>query len=352
MKRLVICADGTWDTPNRRFVTNVAKITWAVVPNALDGVTQLTFYDQGVGTGNILDRLVGGAIGDGLDMNIEDAYRFLVNNYEVGDDIFFFGFSRGAYTVRSVGGLIRKCGILRKEYANHFSQAYALYRVREGGADSPQAVEFRAAYSRETDIKFMGVWDTVGALGLPIGIFRSVDRDKYAFHDVELSGRVKHGYHAVAVDEKRVSFEPTLWADKQKEGQLIEQTWFAGVHRDVGGGNPDPGLGDLALVWLKDKAEACGLAFDNDYFKRLVVPNPLGRVHESLPWYYRLVGMLAGKRYQSVPGYSRLKGVLYRHIGGRTNERLHPSVITKHNNPDPPYKPKNLLEYMETNRET
>ncbi|MSQ32142.1 MAG: DUF2235 domain-containing protein [Dehalococcoidia bacterium] len=269
MKRLIIYADGTWDTLNKSHVTNVAKVAWAVVPNARDGVIQLTFYDQGVGTGNILDRLVGGVMGDGLDMNIEDAYRFLLNNYEVGDEIFFFGFSRGTYTVRSVGGLVRTCGIFRKEYANRFSQAYALYRIGEGGTDSPAAVEFRAAYSRETDIKFMGVWDTVGALGLPIGMFRSVDRDKYAFHDVELSGRVKNGYHAVAIDDKRVSFEPTLWADKQKEGQLIEQMWFAGVHRDVADGNPDLGLGDLALVWLKDKAEACGLAFDNDYFKKV-----------------------------------------------------------------------------------
>lgn len=352
MKRLVICADGTWDTPNKRFVTNVSKVAWAVVPNALDGTQQLTFYDQGIGTGNILDRVVGGAIGDGLDMNIEDAYRFLVNNYEAGDEIFFFGFSRGAYTVRSVGGLIRKCGILRKEFANRFSQAYALYRIREGGADTDVAVQFRNLYSRETDIKFMGVWDTVGALGIPVGIFTSVNRDRYAFHDVELSGRVKHGYHAVAVDEKRVAFEPTLWADKQKDGQIIEQMWFAGAHRDVGGGNPDPGLGDQALVWLKDKAEACGLAFDNEYFKKLVAPNPLGRVHESLTWYYRLIGRFASLKYNSVPGYSRINGTLSRRIGGGTNEQLHPSVVAKHNNPVPAYKPKNLLEYLESNRDT
>ena len=173
-----------------------------------------------------------------------------------------------------------------------------------------------------------------------------------SFHDVELSGRVKNGYHAVAIDEKRVSFEPTLWVDKQKEGQIVEQMWFAGVHNDIGGGNPDRGLADLAIIWLKDKAEACGLVFDNEYFTKIVAPNPLGKVHESLTWYYRMVGMLAAHKYDSIPGYSRIKGVMYRRIGGRTNERLHPSVMIKHNNSVPPYNPKNLLEYLKANRET
>lgn len=347
MKRIVICADGTWDSPNERFVTNVSKVAWAVAPKMPNGNLQITFYDQGVGTGNILDRITGGAIGDGLDMNIEDAYRFPVNNFEEGDEIFFFGFSRGAYTVRSVGGLIRKCGILRKEFANHFAHAYDLYRVRAGGADSPEAIDFRARYSRETDIKFMGVWDTVGALGIPVGIFR-VNRKRYAFHDVELSSRVKHGYHALAVDEKRVPFEPTLWADKQKEGQVIEQVWFAGVHRDVGGGNAEHGLSDLALIWLKEKAEALGLVFDNEYFQKLIAPNPLGKVHESMTWYYRLIGMLADLEYKRKNlGYSRTEGALYRDIGRRTNETLHPSVMVKHNNQAPPYGPKNLRKYLE-----
>ncbi len=348
MKRIVICADGTWDTPNNPNATNVAKVAWAVAPRTPDGTLQVTFYDQGVGTGNILDKITGGVIGDGLDMNIEDAYRFLVNNFEDGDELFFFGFSRGAYTVRSVGGLIRKCGILRKEFANHFSHAYDLYRVRAGGADSPEAIDFRAKYSRETDIKFMGVWDTVGALGIPIGLFR-VNRDRYAFHDVELSSRVKHGYHAVGIDEKRVPFEATLWADKQKPGQLIEQVWFAGVHRDIGGGHAAHGLSDLALVWLKEKAEALGLAFDNEYFQKLISPDPLGKVHEFCPWYYKLIGMLAGLDYgKKNPGYSRFEGKLYRDMGRRTNESLHPSVMIKHTNPSPPYKPRNLLKYLET----
>ncbi len=125
-KRIIVCADGTWNWIGQRFPTNVVKLARAIAPTAPDGISQVVFYDQGVGTGNILDKLTGGAFGNGLEQNLSDNYHFLMHNYAEGDDLFFFGFSRGSYTVRSLAGLIRKCGILHKVHADKFHDAYSL----------------------------------------------------------------------------------------------------------------------------------------------------------------------------------------------------------------------------------
>jgi uncharacterized protein (DUF2235 family) len=328
-KRIVICSDGTWNRPDQRSPTNVAKMALAVAPTAPDGATQIVGYDQGVGTGNLLDRVTGGAFGSGLDQNIADAYRFLMNNYDEGDQIFLFGFSRGAYTVRSTVGLIRKGGLLEKRHSPRFQEAYQLYRRRDVAVDAEEAKRFRAEFSREVEIHFIGVWDTVGGLGIPVRGLRFLTRRRYEFHDVELSRIVMNAYHALAIDERRGPFTPTLWENKQKEGQLIEQAWFAGVHSDVGGGCKEAGLSDVAFAWMKEKAEGCGLAFDQQYINGVVHPDELGVLHNSMTGLYRLT------RGTTRPiGQERY-----------ANQGVHQAAVNRHNG-DANYRPENLVDYL------
>ena len=187
MKRLVVCSDGTWNSPEQKHPTNVLKMARMVTPSALDGTPQVVFYDQGVGTGNWVDRWIGGITGKGLSKNIQDAYRFLMHNYEDGDEVFLFGFSRGAYTARSTAGFIRNCGLLHKRHSDEVDKTYELYRRRDAGPKSNAAVTFRSSYSREIEVKFVGVWETVGLLGIPLLGLRFLTHRKYRFHDLELS---------------------------------------------------------------------------------------------------------------------------------------------------------------------
>lgn len=185
MKRLVLCCDGTWNSADQErdgvpCPTNVVRLAYRVAKR--DGQTpQIVYYDQGVGTGNVVDRYSGGAFGEGLEDNILDAYRFLVANYESGDELFLFGFSRGAFTARSIGGMIRKCGILRRDSVQHYRDAVALYR-NEAHPDDDGPNNFRKQYSvdgaTDTKIKCIGVWDTVGSLGIPLRGLRAFTRAK------------------------------------------------------------------------------------------------------------------------------------------------------------------------------
>jgi hypothetical protein len=278
MKRLVVCCDGTWNKPGQTdngvvTETNVLKISQLVCTAAGD-VLQLTHYHPGVGNSrNFLRHLLGGIDGEGLDHNIIEAYRFLVLNYQPGDEIYLFGFSRGAYTARSLAGFIVNCGILKKEHAGRICEAFSLYRERgdDSAPHSQRANDFRAKYSHPPAIHFIGVWDTVGALGIPIQPFMWIDRDKYKFHDTELSSCVRFAYHALATDEHRKIFNATLWQlskngekarKENKNSQTIEQVWFPGSHGNVGGGYVDTGLSDNTLEWMIEKAERAGLVFN------------------------------------------------------------------------------------------
>lgn len=276
-KRLVVCCDGTWNEPDelRHGVgapTNVAKLALGVETG--DATDQLLFYEPGVGT-TPDERISGGAFGYGLSRNICDGYRFLAERFSPGDQLFLFGFSRGAYTARSLAGLIRNCGILRSDCADRVDQAYAFYRDRTShthpGALASQI--FRKMYSYDDDqIYFIGVWDTVGALGIPTNLpgwdwvsKHFTDWEQlWGFHDTRLSSRVKFAYHALSIDELRDPFKPTLWTEGGGDGQTIEQVWFAGVHTEVGGGSADSSLSDIALLWMIDKAKQCGLTFKPD----------------------------------------------------------------------------------------
>jgi len=302
MKRIAIFADGTWNAPDYGLPTNVLKMAQAVQP-AAGGVEKVVFYDWGVGTDR--KKLAGGISGAGIDKNILDCYRFLVHNYDPGDQLFFFGFSRGAYTVRSLGGLIRNCGLIRREHAEEISAAYSLYRKRSkaSGPNAAEAVRFRKDYSVAdiTNIEFVGVWDTVGALGIPVPFWGTLGEKEFLFHDTEPSKIVQHARHAVSIDEDREDFEPTLWDDKA--GMDIQQVWFAGVHSDVGGGYKEHGLGHCACQWMIQEAATFGLRFEHHLVNALR-PDPRDLQHNERKGLYKLRGRvirkIAGPLHSSV----------------------------------------------------
>ena len=327
-KRIIICSDGTWNNPEQKNVTNVVRTARAILPVDGRGTPQLVFYDWGVGSEGVGNKVAGGALGKGIDKNIQDAYRFIVHNYVDGDEIYLFGFSRGAYTARSTAGLIRNIGILKKIHAHLIPRGYKLYR-QKSKSDAPRAIEFRRRYSREARIAFVGVWDTVGALGIPSRILRHLNKKQYAFHDTSLSKIIVHACHAVAIDEKRVDFKPTLWERLPREGQKIEQHWFAGVHCDVGGGYAEKGLSDVALRWMWSRAASSGLAFDRRYQRRYVAANPLGKLHRS--W----------------KGIYWAKGTHHRPIGELPPQLrgLHPSVRERYLRKRD-YRPKKLVAFL------
>lgn len=270
MKRIVICCDGTWNSLLGAAVpggqTNVARLYLSVRPRDGAGVEQRVHYLEGVGTGR-LQRLRGGAFGFGLSERVQRAYRALVADYEQGDELWFFGFSRGAFTARSLAGLVRTVGVLHPGRGDLVAEAYALYRRRDGGPDTERTRAFRAAHSRWPGrIRFVGVWDTVGALGIPVSPWNPLMllNRRWRFHDTTLSSLVQDGRHALAIDERRGAFRPALWDRSRRAGpdQRVCQMWFAGVHSDVGGGYPAAGLSQIAFGWMVAEAAAQGLAID------------------------------------------------------------------------------------------
>jgi uncharacterized protein (DUF2235 family) len=309
-KRLVVCCDGTWNRPDQLdngvpAPTNASKVALAVAREDDGGMRQLVHYQPGVGTRR-WERLRGGAFGLGLGRNVRDCYSFLVQCYEPGDELFFFGFSRGAFTARSTVGLVRNSGILRSEHSDRVRDAYRLYRSKEDPAkpDGLEAEIFRRMYSHpDPGIHFVGVWDTVGRLGIPIDGVRLPLVKRWSFHDTRLSRHVRYAYQALAIDERRGPFKPALWQQHEEAvGQTLRQVWFAGVHSDVGGGYDDPALAEITLLWMVDRAAAAGLAFVPDRFVRpadpskpelrhvgvQVAPDALGQIHNSRRGLYRI----------------------------------------------------------------
>jgi len=285
-KKLVLCFDGTWNTPDHDgdiggdHNTNDRKMYEAVLAQDDGGIPQQAWYQPGIGH-KWYNRIRGGLFGCGLSANIREGYEYLIKHYEDGDQVFLFGFSRGAYIARSLVGLIRNCGLLYPRHKNMVRDAYALYRTRGDGADSENARYFRERYSRLIDIEFLGVWDTVGALGIPVGSFEWFNRSFYEFHDTELSGIVRHAYHAIAIDEHREPYVATLWDPKAKPNQVMEQVWFPGAHADVGGGYPERELADITLQWMMGKAAACGLALDLQRIPAVEDRHYLAPLHDS-----------------------------------------------------------------------
>lgn len=288
MKRIIICADGTWQSPESDHPTHVLRLARGIAPDGADGNQQVVYYDWGVGTEG--DALRGGATGAGIDKNIMDCYRFIVHNHYSGDQLFLFGFSRGAYTVRSLAGLIRNCGVLRREHADRIPAAYELYRQRskKSAPDEGKALAFRRAYAVAdiTPIEFVGVWDTVGALGIPAPFLGTLGTSRHLFHDTAPSRIIRHARHAVSIDENRQDFEPALWT--YKAGMNLKQVWFAGVHTDVGGGYEERSLGDYPGRWLVSQASDLGLTFEPHLLDSLQ-PDHRGKQHNEYKGFYRLM---------------------------------------------------------------
>lgn len=260
-QRLILLFDGTWNDVADN--TNVYKLSRLIQKNDKD-IYQHCFYGEGVGT-KPLEKILGGITGFGLSQNLMEGYQWLVKEYREGDEIWIFGFSRGAYTARSLAGLIRKCGLLNTVTPRLLDEAEKLYRNKNISPDSIDALTFRQNYSKEIDIYFLGVWDTVGQLGIPGTNF--TEKNKFTWHDTELSKIVKRAFHAIALDEHREAYDVALWThkdgDKKVEQIEVEQRWFIGAHANVGGGYKDDPLSNIPLVWMLEKARNAGLKLEH-----------------------------------------------------------------------------------------
>jgi uncharacterized protein (DUF2235 family) len=349
-KTLVVCCDGTWQTPDQDAgPTNVTKMARAIQPRNERGDHQLVFYDEGVGTGNRLDRLIGGAIGRGLSENVQQAYRFLALNYEDGDAICVFGFSRGAYTVRSVAGLVALAGLLHKGDLEYMPQVWEHYRTfpDDRKAGTLPARE-RARYPM---IDLVGVWDTVGSLGIPGNVLGRIGRRKHQFHDVMLSSKIRHAYQALAIDERRGNFQPAIWdTTMTTPEQKVEQVWFAGGHGNIGGGiskvsgrDDHTALSDMAFLWMIEKVRPL-LAVDEGYVRTKV-----RQMNQDT-----LCGFIAD---QAKSGIWRVLPKYVRKLGGDPSEAVHPSTEWRLNHSGEykktqspfipfPYRPVNLIDWL------
>ena len=260
-KRIVFCADGTWQAATNN--TNVYRLYKALTVTS----GQITFYDDGVGAeAQGLNRILEGALGQGLLQKIMDGYTKIAHVYEPGDEIFLFGFSRGAYTARSLAGMIANCGLPTGAFTDDcVTQAFAAYRDPANRATI--LGKLGSCGLGNATIRMVGVWDTVGSLGIP-ALFGGVDQT-YRFLDTSLHPDVKNAYQCLAIDEHRAQFPATLWTGAPAAGQTIEQVWFSGCHSDVGGGTPLTGgvdtatrLCDITMGWMMLKAQAVGLTMD------------------------------------------------------------------------------------------
>jgi uncharacterized protein (DUF2235 family) len=273
-RRIAFCADGTWDTGSSN--TNVYRIFKGIVP--IPG-QQYSFYDDGVGaSGTPIQKLLGGEIGAGLFQKIKDGYSAISSVYEAGDEVFIFGFSRGAYTARSLAGMISACGLPTKNPdPNLVETAFRAYRDKQNRAATLATLGVYGLVPAK--IMMVGVWDTVGSLGVP-AIVGGVDSLLYGFLDTSLSAQILNAFHAVSIDERRAEFPATLWTSAPASGQTVKQVYFTGVHCDVGGGYPDDAgsgtaLADITLSWMMHNANTLGLVLDPGVSARC--PYPLDR---------------------------------------------------------------------------
>jgi uncharacterized protein (DUF2235 family) len=290
MKRLIVCFDGTWNSADGdgSIDTNVVKLSRAIhATQNTGGVPQIVLYLRGVGsTGVAIERMLAGATGEGIDENIRSAYMFLAQNYVPAtpagpaDEIFVFGFSRGAFSARSLVGFIGAAGLVKRQYLGSLRQLWDYYRKPPKQRDAATIV----AIDRHDGVrvKCLGVWDTVGSLGVPTGFVLSERFNApYQFHDTSPSRIVDNAFHALAIDEFRDEFVPTLWTGTAPDGAHIEQVWFAGAHSDVGGGYAAGDLANIPLVWMAEKAEGCGLVLDWRCLPDKTTLDPHAPRHES-----------------------------------------------------------------------
>jgi uncharacterized protein (DUF2235 family) len=374
VKRLAIFLDGTWnDTASQ---TNVVRLFDCVAPRGLDNAEQRKLYDPGVGT-KWHNKLRGGAVGMGLSNNVLQAYRWILENYADGDEVYIFGFSRGAYTARSLGGLIAGCGLAKPGAPFGVDYLYDRYQHRKDSAEPIHNLIFIRDHSRErslTDeestllahsrripIKMMGVWDTVGALGVPWTGMPLIGRDRFFFHNPNLSKIYENAFQALAVDEHRGAYKPTIWtlfAPDTKDGtqpapppmpslKSVEQRWFIGAHANVGGGYANDPLGRLPLAWLQGKADSVGLSFA----QRIVLTGdeyltkPVDSYAKFLAHGYQLLTL--GKRYYRPIGV--LANKVNKGWSFPVNEVIDGTVFKRYSD-TPEYRPNNILEWSDRTR--
>jgi len=343
MKRIIICADGTWNVRDqvdeesgKRRPTNVTKIARGIRPRARDGVDQVVFYHDGLGTSGPMDKVTGGAFGTGIEDNIRNLYRAIVYNYEPNDELYFFGFSRGAFTVRTLSGFMKFVGLVEKDDDYYVPEIYNCYETnkRQGSREWEAAFHNIKGTRPCPPITCIGVWDTVGALGAPgvIGKVASVfNGNKYAYHDVGLNDFVLNAFHALAIDERRRPFAPTLWTRPTGWAGQLEQAWFPGVHSNVGGGYKPDGLANEALHWIVSKAEKLGLDVDHDYIEHFE-PHFDSKLHDSMSLKYRLLG-------PSIRPIGRQRA---------DGECVHEAAIKRMGHADSKYSPENLKAVVGT----
>ena len=363
MKRILIFCDGTWNSPSIEHVTNVVKLYDAVVRTP----DQACLYIPGVGTGGRFvsfvgkwaNKIGGGAFGWGLNRNIKIAYAQLAEHYDPGDKIMIFGFSRGAYTARSLAGMIRKCGLPPKNAVTRrvVNKAFRLYRKR-GSANAPDQPHIRrkrkaispnyATSGKDRDarndgshlleITYLGVWDTVGALGIPKNLLGRLGKHinrRHQFHDTELTSMVKSARHAVALDERRKFYEPALWDNLDKAdmngrrsgaSRPYQQVWFIGDHRVLGGRSQARKLVSYGLSWIIDGAKKQGMTLRRGAKLPDAAPSPT----ESAP------------EMNNPRGFYRLSPrLLAWRSGPRRKSDRHPSVDQRLD-ADPLYRPRSM----------
>lgn len=359
-KRLVICFDGTWNAAdNKKDDTNVVRLSRAIRANSgSDGVPQSCIYLRGVGTsGSQVERLVAGATGAGIEDIIRTAYLFLAQNYVpahkdsagqdvAADEIFLFGFSRGAFAARSLTGLLAATGLLKRQSLHHLPTAWRYYSdfKNRSPQDFAQRYQKKAIEThQDMTVNFLGVWDTVGALGIPVGFLGELSGLVHSFHDTSPSRIVRHGAQALAIDEYRDEFVPTLWTGEAPAGSTIEQVWFAGCHSDVGGGYSDRELADIPLLWMIDRAKAAGLQVDEDtpgLLPKTAAINVLGPTHDPREGWSakdRLTPTIRSVSEKDVPVMLWEKLFRPRATNGKPlktiNESVHWSVVERYGKP-------------------
>jgi uncharacterized protein (DUF2235 family) len=281
-KNIVILSDGTGQEGGKKAGgnSNVYRLF-----NMLEDRTdeQIVFYDPGLGTG--LRKVTGNVGGMGISNNIKEAYAFLVEHFQAGDQIYLIGFSRGAATMRSLSSIIHYFGILPRSRPELIDQAYKIYKKRSEEPLKKRADAFvRRHHTMWTRIRFIGCYDTVAALGLPwaraSAVLDIVPIFQHQFHDLRLSESVETAVQALAIDDERKTFHPVLWDPEFLDYQSVHQVWFTGMHTDVGGGYKEHGLSDISLVWLTEQAVECGIRIYPDH-KVEITQDATDQMHDS-----------------------------------------------------------------------
>ncbi|RDW92717.1 T6SS phospholipase effector Tle1-like catalytic domain-containing protein [Aspergillus mulundensis] len=361
-KRLIVCCDvpGTWQDSTDDVSeppSNVTRLSRALSPSAIveeNGVRreipQIVYYQKGVGTGTG-DKYFGGTVtqcnfpsplpntnqdwtgvtGVGLSANVRAAYGFLVDNYADGDKIYFFGFSRGAYTARAVAGLVTQWGLLTNRGMDNFSNVYKdFYDKKIAGYtdEERRKLGFRPPLPRFT-VELIGVWDTVAFHKPWLGKWYG---EQLEFRNTQLSREVKYAYHALALDEERTAYQPTLWSEPDNpDGQEMLQVWFSGVHTDVGGGGDDPRLSNIALAWMIAQCTKHNqLAFDIEEY---LFDHPPREIEADTTWATKLGKVPHGSFTRTLEGLLGGKSVrtplAYAQAGSEkrpTHELIHVSI--------------------------